>query len=62
MGEKYRSRYFKRVYNNGTVSVNVDSNGNDLCLTLTGACDDNMVLLTMSGFISLRLMIDFCFL
>ena len=35
----YRSRYSKRVYNSGTISVNDDSNGSDLsryCQRLTG--------------------------
>ena len=45
---RYRSHYCKRVYNNGTVSVNVYSNGSDAyrlvlsTFTLTGECDDNM--------------------
>ena len=42
----YRSSYCKRVYNNSTVRVNVDTNGRALPLlptfTLTGVCDDNM--------------------
>ena len=43
---RYRSRYCKRVYSNGTISVNVYSNVIDISLlstfTLTGSCDDNM--------------------
>ena len=37
-----RCRYCQRVYNNGTVSVNVDSNAILLTFTLTGVWGDNM--------------------